>query len=63
MACHRRYNFRMPSARRFPPPRNVEETEACFLVRDANGQALGYFYLRAQSALGGQAAHAVSGHR
>jgi hypothetical protein len=22
----------------------AEETEACFIVRDANGQALGYFY-------------------
>jgi len=30
--------------RRFPPPRNVEETETCFLVRDANRQALGYFH-------------------
>jgi hypothetical protein len=30
--------------RRFPPPRNVEETEACFLVRDANRQALAYVY-------------------
>ena len=26
--------------RRFPPPRSVEETDACFIVRDANGQAL-----------------------
>jgi hypothetical protein len=34
----------MASARRFPPPWSVEETDACFIVRDANGQALGYFY-------------------
>ncbi len=27
-------------ARRFPPPWSVEETEACFIVRDGNGQAL-----------------------
>jgi hypothetical protein len=27
--------------RRFPPPWSVEETEACFIVRDANGQAPG----------------------
>jgi hypothetical protein len=27
--------------RRFPPPWSAEETEACFIVRDANGQALG----------------------
>jgi hypothetical protein len=30
--------------RRFPPPWTVEELEACFVVRDANGQRLGYFY-------------------
>jgi hypothetical protein len=31
----------MPSVRRFPPPRTVEVTnDACFIVRDANGQAL-----------------------
>jgi hypothetical protein len=30
--------------RRFPPPWSVEETEACFIVRDTNGQALAYFY-------------------
>ena len=30
--------------RRFPPPWSVEETAACFIVRDANGQALAYAY-------------------
>jgi hypothetical protein len=35
----------MPSAHRFPPPWIVEEhNDACFIVRDATGQALGYFY-------------------
>jgi hypothetical protein len=35
----------MLAARRFPPPWIVEEhNNACFIVRDANGQALGYFY-------------------
>jgi len=34
----------MPSARRFPPPRIVDEHRESFIVRDANGQALGYFY-------------------
>ena len=30
---------------RFPPPWIVEEhNNACFIVRDATGQALGYFY-------------------
>jgi hypothetical protein len=35
----------MPAARRFPPPWTLEENnDACFIVRDKNGQALGYFY-------------------
>jgi len=35
----------MPADRRFPPPRTIEEhNNACFIVRDASGQALGYFY-------------------
>ena len=33
----------MPS-RRFPPPWSVEEQDACFVVRDHNGQALAYVY-------------------
>ena len=32
------------ATRRFPPPRSIEELAECFVVRDANGQALGYFY-------------------
>jgi hypothetical protein len=32
------------NARRFPPPWSVEETDACFIVRDANRQALAYVY-------------------
>ncbi len=31
-------------ARRFPPPWFVEQQEACFFVRDHNGQALTYIY-------------------
>ena len=39
----------MPSARRFPPPWTVEEhNNTCFIVRDATGQALGYFYFEDQ---------------
>ena len=30
--------------RRFPPPWSVEETEACFIVRDQGGQKLAYVY-------------------
>jgi hypothetical protein len=32
------------SQRRFPPPWTVEEQEACFVVRDHNGQQLAYVY-------------------
>ena len=32
------------SSRRLPPPWSVEETDACFIVRDANRQALAYVY-------------------
>jgi hypothetical protein len=44
-------------SRRFPPPWSAEETDACFIVRDASGQALGYFYFEdeAGTPLGGQA--------
>jgi len=34
----------MVEARRFPPPWSVEETDACYIVRDANGHALAYVY-------------------
>ena len=36
-----------PSAvttRRFPPPWSVEELDACYVVRDHDGQALAYVY-------------------
>jgi hypothetical protein len=34
-----------PSPRRFPPPWSVEDQEACFVVRDRDGQAaLSYIY-------------------
>jgi hypothetical protein len=32
------------TARRIPPPWTIDSTDACFIVRDANGQALSYFY-------------------
>jgi hypothetical protein len=31
-------------ARRFPPPWSVDELEACFVVRDGNGQQIAYVY-------------------
>jgi hypothetical protein len=30
--------------RRFPPPWSIDEHDQCLIVRDADGQALGYFY-------------------
>jgi hypothetical protein len=30
--------------RRFPPPWTADETDACFIVRDRNEQALAYAY-------------------
>ena len=30
--------------RRLPPPWSIEEQEACFVVRDSNGQQLAYVY-------------------
>jgi len=35
----------MPTSRRFPQPWTIDEANnACFIVRDSTGQALGYFY-------------------
>jgi hypothetical protein len=35
----------MSKSRRFPPPLSIEEhNNACFIVKDATGQALAYFY-------------------
>jgi hypothetical protein len=35
-------------SRRFPPPWSAEETDSCFIVRDANGQALAYVYFEGE---------------
>jgi hypothetical protein len=32
------------TTRRFPPPWSVEETDACFIVKDHAGQSLAYVY-------------------
>jgi hypothetical protein len=39
----RKWNNPLPS-RRFPPPWSVEELDACFVLRDANGETLAYVY-------------------
>jgi hypothetical protein len=36
-------------ARRFPPPWSVDELEACFVVRDHNGQQLPFVYFEDES--------------
>jgi hypothetical protein len=46
----------MPSTRRFPPPWSVDEADSkldrrCFIVRDANGQALTSVCLQEKGAL------------
>ena len=38
----------MPSSRRFPRPWSAEVTPNCFIVRDANGQALSYVYYESE---------------
>ncbi len=32
------------TGRLFPPPWSIEETAACYIVRDSDGQALAYVY-------------------
>jgi endo-1,4-beta-D-glucanase Y len=40
---------KLPQQRRFPPPWTVEEyNNACFIVRDANGQQLAYVYYESE---------------
>jgi hypothetical protein len=34
--------------RPFPPPWTIAETDACFMVRDVNGQSLAYVYCEDQ---------------
>ena len=34
--------------RRFPPPWSIEESDACFIVRDHGGQAVAYVYFEAE---------------
>jgi hypothetical protein len=34
---------------RFPPPWSVDEADACFIGRDANGQALAYIYFEEEA--------------
>jgi hypothetical protein len=36
-------------ARRFPPPWSVDDQQACFVIRDRGGQALGYVYFEEEA--------------
>jgi hypothetical protein len=38
-----------PAPRRFPPPWSIEESSACFIVRDDDKQALAYVYYENES--------------
>jgi hypothetical protein len=40
----KRRDFIRTGEARFPPPWSIEELDACFVVKDASGQKLGYFY-------------------
>jgi integrase len=44
-----RHHAAMPEPRRFPPPWSVEETDACFIIRDHNGQALACVLFRGRA--------------
>ena len=35
--------------RRFPPPWSVEETDACFIMKDHAGQSLAYVYFEEET--------------
>jgi hypothetical protein len=35
--------------RRFPPPWSIEESSACFIVRDGDKQALAYVYYETEA--------------
>jgi hypothetical protein len=39
--------------RRFPPPWTIDEHAESFIVRDATGQALAYFYFEDEPRYGG----------
>ena len=52
MDCHDRFPL-LPEAI-FPPPWTAEETDACFIVRDASGQALAYVYFEDEPARAGR---------
>ena len=51
--------FASRSARPHRPPWSVEETDACFIVRDANRQALAYVYFEGEQSRRG-AAHLLT---
>jgi hypothetical protein len=46
----------IPCARRFPPPWPVEETDACFIVKDHAGHSLAYVYFEEEPGPAGPAA-------
>ena len=49
LPLHGVVQVQMPSTRRFPPPWSIEESSACFIVRDHDKQALAYVYYENES--------------
>jgi hypothetical protein len=50
-ATHGARSDRNDRSRRFPPPWSIKEyNDACFIVRDSNGQQLAYVYFEADPA-------------
>jgi len=43
------YTRPMPEPRRFPPPWSIDESDACFIVKDHGGQKLAYFYFESEA--------------
>ena len=48
-------------ARRFPPPWTVEETDACFIVKDHTGHSLAYVYFEEEPGRRAAAKHHQGG--
>jgi hypothetical protein len=50
------------TSRRFPPPWTIDEyNDACFIVKDADGQALAYVYFEDEPRRRSAAAHSRRG--
>jgi hypothetical protein len=53
----------LPPARRFPPPWTVEETDACFIVKDHAGTSLAYVYFEDEPGRRAAARRSILGNK